>query len=89
MLPNPTTTTFVMLFLGVFIFILLLLLPALIELKRPRDAGPRTIMDNMSEIRPHLAKAALMMNVEEEQGFDQTLVKKIADIIAVLPSLEA
>jgi len=29
-----------------------------------------------------------LVNVEEEQRFDQVLVKKIADIIAVLPNLE-
>jgi hypothetical protein len=33
-------------------------------------------------------KTVLIVNVEEEYGFDQMLVKKIADIMAVLPNIE-
>jgi hypothetical protein len=37
----------------------------------------------------HLAiKEILIANLEEKQGFDQTLAKKIADAINVLPNLE-
>jgi hypothetical protein len=90
MVPNPTLTTFITLILGVLTFIFIMLLPALLELKRPRDAGPRAIMDNAPTIQPQIReKTILMVNVEEEQGFDQALIKKIADIIAVLPILEA
>ena len=85
--PN-LTPTIIMLILGVSTFILTMLLPALLELKRPRDAGPRAIMDNVSAIQSQMGETILIANVEEEQGFDQALVEKIADIIAVLPSLE-
>jgi len=90
MVPNLNPTAFITLILGVSTFIFIMLLPALLELKRPKDAGPRAIMDNTSTIQSQIReKTILIVNVEEEQGFDQALIKKISDIIAVLPSLEA
>jgi hypothetical protein len=86
MLPNPILA-FVILGLGVSIFIFIMLLPALFELKKPKDAGPRMIRDYT--FPAHLAiKEILIANLEEKQGFDQTLAKKIADAINVLPNLE-
>jgi len=64
-----------------------MLLPALLELKKPRDAGPRMIIDYALFTQPEI-KNTLMINVEEDQRFDQMLVEKIADIIAFLPNLE-
>jgi len=88
MIPNSTPTTFILLILGVSTFIFIMLLPALFELKRPKDAGPRTIVDHPLFTQPEVRKVP-MANVEEEQRFDQKLAEKIADIIAVLPNLEA
>ena len=89
MLPNPTPTL-IMLLLGVSAFIFIMLLPALLELKRPRDAGPRIIMDDIPITqRFQTREIILLASIEEEKfGLDQTIVKKIADIIAVLPNLE-
>jgi len=87
MIPNPTPTTFIMLMLGVLTFIFIMLLPALLELKRPKDAGPRIIADDANFTQLKISMP--LVNVEEEQRFDQVLVKKIANIIAVLPNLEA
>jgi len=87
MIPNPTPTTFIMLMLGVSTFIFIMLLPALLELKRPKDAGPRIIVDDAHFTQLKI-RSMPIVNVEEEQRFDQVLVKKIADIIAVLPNLE-
>jgi hypothetical protein len=87
MIPNPTPTTFIMLILGVSTFTFIMLLPALLELKRPRDAGPRIIADDARLTQPKI-RSMLVVNVEEEQRFDQVLVKRIADVIAVLPNLE-
>jgi len=73
-----------MLILGVFTFILIMLLPAFLELKKPRDAGPRIIMDNI------VAIPQLKTIVEEEKFvLDHALYRKIAEILAVLPNLEA
>ena len=89
MFPNPTPTMFIMLILGVSIFILIMLLPAFFELKMPKDAGPRVIMDNILLVQHQTRKITLMVNLEDGQKFDQTLAKKIADIISVLPNLES
>jgi len=87
MILNPITT-FILLIIGVSTFIFIMLLPALFELKRPKDAGPRMIMEYPLFTQPELGRVS-MANVEEEQRLDQKLVEKIADIIAVLPNLEA
>lgn len=88
MVPNPTPTTFIMLILGVSTFIFIMLLPALLELKRPKDSGPRAIMDKIIVAQSQMRKTLLIVDVEEGQGFDKKLTKKIADIIAFLPNLE-
>lgn len=82
MVPNPMT--FIVLFLGVSSFILIMLLPAFLELKKPRDAGPRTIMNNIILI-PQLPT----IMEDEKIVLDQALRQKIASIIAFLPNLEA
>ena len=82
MVPNPMT--FIVLFLGVSTFILIMLLPAFLELKKPRDAGPRTIMNNIILI-PQLP----VIMEDEKIVLDQALRQKVASIIAFLPNLEA
>lgn len=82
MVPNPMT--FIVLFLGVSTFILIMLLPAFLELKKPRDAGPRTIMNNIILI----PQFSVIME-DEKIVLDQALRQKIASIIAFLPNLEA
>ena len=82
MAPNPIT--FIVLFLGVSTFMLIMLLPAFLELKKPRDAGPRAIMNNIILI-PQLP----VIMEDEKIVLDQALRQKIASIIAFLPNLEA
>jgi len=68
-----------------------MLLPALFELKRPKDAGPRIIMDDVI-IMQYLSKRRILplQSIEEEKlGLDQAIIKKITDIIAFLQNLEA
>lgn len=89
MLLNPTPTMLIMLILGVLAFIFMMLLPALLEVKKPKDAGPRTIMGNIPITQSGIRETALIANVEEEYEFDRTFAKEIADVIAVLPNLEA
>jgi hypothetical protein len=76
--------TFIVLFLGVSSFILIMLFPAFLELKKPKDAGPRTIMNHIVAI-PQLPT----IMEDEKIVLDQALRQKIANIIAVLPNLEA
>lgn len=83
MVLNPNPMTFIMLILGVSTFILIMLLPAFLELKKPRDAGPRTIMDNIIAI-PRLP----VIMEKEKLVLDQVLYQKMTEILAVLPNLE-
>lgn len=85
MIPNPTPTTFIMLILGASSFILLMLLPALVELKKPKDAGPRTIMNDAPITQSQIPLA----NMEEEHKSNKKIINKIASIIATLPNLES
>jgi len=90
MVPNPTPATIIVLIFGVSTFILIMLLPAFFELKRPKDAGPRRMMDNIVALHQfQLGQITSLINVEEEAGLDQAVIKKMADIISFLPNLEA
>ena len=85
MLVDPSQLPFVTLFCGVVIFILVMFLPALLELRKPRDAGPRKIEGNVvSRYRVQLAA------IERSEEFEADLVvmKKVASILSVLPNLE-
>jgi hypothetical protein len=88
MIPNPTPTTLMLLTIGVSTLIFIMLLPAILELKKPKDAGPRIIIDYAYDM-PTLWKVTMpILDVEEEIGFNKMLAKKIVDIISVLPNLE-
>lgn len=67
--------------------ILITFLPAFLELKKPKDAGPRMIMGVIPELKGHM-RFVPITNMEEEQKFDSSLIQTMATIIAVLPSLE-
>jgi len=90
MLMNPDTTPvmmFVTLASGVVVFILVMFLPAIFELTNPKDSGPRKITDEAFD-------AVLQMEIHslersEETRPDQTLVKKMASALSVLPDLES
>jgi len=86
--PNLTSTTFILSILGVLTLTFIILLPALLELKKPRDAGPRRIMDEAPNIPPKIVGPTFILNLEEEYGLEQKTVEKIIEIIAVLPNLE-
>jgi hypothetical protein len=67
---------------------LITFLPALIELKKPIDGGPRRITSEFSTVNLHMVHVLPIMNMEEEQNFDSSLVQTMAKIISFLPSLE-
>lgn len=87
MIPNPIPT-FILLTLGVLTFLFIMLLPSLIELKKPKDAGPKMIAEYTFGTRSK-TQDILMMDMEEEQAFDQIFIKKMVDIISFLPNIEA
>jgi hypothetical protein len=88
MIPNPTPTTIMLLTIGVSTLIFIMLLPSLLELKKPKDAGPRIIIGYTYDMQTLWKVSMPIMDVEEERVFDKTLAKRIVDIISVLPNLE-
>jgi hypothetical protein len=56
--------------LGTPILLLVMLLPAVLELKKPRDAGPRLIMDDSSLEAIQVLQVPLIWDIEENHGFD-------------------
>jgi hypothetical protein len=87
MIPN-LTSIIAILILGIPILILIMLLPALLELKKPKDGGPRMILDNISEVQIQIMRMIPIASIEDEQKFDSALIQLLAKIIAILPSLE-
>lgn len=48
------------------------------------------MMDNIVALHQfQLGQITSLINVEEESGLDQAVIKKITDIISFLPNLEA
>lgn len=62
----------------------ILLLPAFLELKKPKDNGPRI----MPDFAPKNTEVNLLTNIDDEQKYDVILVHKIASIMTVLPDME-
>ena len=69
------------------VIIALLFLPALIELRKPQDAGPRLITNSFAPCRLRTLKTVLL-DIEEELKFDRQLVSKIAIFLHFIPNLE-
>ncbi len=78
---------FAILMFGVIIFFFVMLLPALVELKRPRDAGPRMILDDVSILRFY-GRFVPLERIDEKTKLEQDVLRKIAEVIAFLPSLD-
>ncbi len=74
--------------LGAPILLLIMLLPSVLELKKPRDAGPRFIMDNFSGIS-QLINMAPLVNIEEGPQIEAKLASSIAGVLSFLPKLDA
>lgn len=66
---------------------LLMYLPAIIELRKPKDSGPRLINDNIAKIKISALEIPIA-NIEEEQKFDDQLTISIASFFFPIPNLE-
>jgi hypothetical protein len=88
MSPDPTSVMmFVTLASGVVVFILVMFLPALFELRNPKDSGPRKLLDESLDAVSQMKIASLERG--EETLADPALVKKVASVLSVLPDLES
>ncbi|MBX5321012.1 MAG: hypothetical protein QHH12_03565 [Candidatus Bathyarchaeota archaeon] len=88
MVPTPTPDSVIMLFFGVLTFIILMLLPAIIELKKPKDPGPRIIKDLIVLCDLDMEINSIIDKDGEEPKLDKLILKEVSAILAVLPSLE-
>jgi hypothetical protein len=75
------------LIITIAIIIILFFMPALIELKKPKDAGPRLIDDNIPKIRIGTLKSPIT-GVEEEQKFTYQSTTKTVNSLDILPDSE-
>jgi hypothetical protein len=78
---------------GVVATILFMFLPAIVELKKPKDAGPRLITENFSPLSLTLNNPLQMKNIqpvladiEGEVGITKAICVKI---LGFLPNLES
>lgn len=65
------------------IFIFIMFLPTLFELKNPKDAGPRKIIFGQNSP----LQLELLLSERESRG-NQSLKRKVSEIISFLPNLE-
>ncbi|MBN1358511.1 hypothetical protein JW988_07055 [Candidatus Bathyarchaeota archaeon] len=70
------------------ILILLMFLPAFIELKKPKDKGPRIITLEKNDANNSITPFSSITNIEDHQKFDNSLIQTMLKIIDFLPSLE-
>jgi hypothetical protein len=84
----PNLTSIIIIIITTLAFILIMFLPAFIELKRPKDGGPRLITAEFPEVNVCITRFIPIVNIEDEQKFDSSLIQTIAKIVEVLPSLE-
>ena len=85
----PNLTEIIIILVTTSALILITFLPAFIELKKPKDRGPRSITAEIPEMNLRITRFISIANIEDEQIFDSSLIQTMTKIIAVLPSLEA
>jgi len=86
---DKTSAVIIFIVLGpVLIFILFL--PALIELKKPKDGGPRPIMDKILNTRIVIPKIISMnlVDIDKEESSGLLLSHRVAEIIKIFPNIE-
>jgi hypothetical protein len=87
MIPN-LTSAILLTVIGTIGLILILFLPAFLELRKPKDRGPRMIMNDFHGLLTGSSSIGAVVNIEEEQWFDRSLLMRLLKVIEVLPCLE-
>jgi len=90
MIPTSALTSIITLFLAVLTFLIVMLMPALFELKKPKDSGPRIMLEDTlySKILNASPNIPLLDVDDEKVELDQEIIKRMAKVLAVLPRLE-
>jgi hypothetical protein len=66
---------------------MLLFLPAIIELRKPKDAGPRLIPDYFVQMRLLSQKTALF-NIDDDLKYDSQIVMIFENFLNFIPNLD-
>ncbi len=80
-------TAIFLLLAGTPAIFLIMFLPALLELQRPRDRGPRRIAAGTNKRFSPFSNIEIA-NLEEEFQFDRTLILLLERAMTVFPSLD-
>jgi hypothetical protein len=83
-IPNTLVTS---LAVAIAMIIILFFLPAIIELKRPKDAGPRIISDNPAKITLSMLKIPII-DIEERQKLNYQSAIRNAAFLYNIPNIE-
>jgi hypothetical protein len=87
MIPN-LNSAILLVVVGAPTLILVIFLPAVLELRKPRDGGPRIIMNDLHGMVVRSFSAATLVNIEEEMRFERSLLVRLVQVIEGLPCLE-
>ena len=88
MIPGQTPNMlFTSLAAAIAMIIILFFLPAIIELKKPKDAGPRIINDNPAKITLGMLKIPII-DIEEGQKLTYQFTTKNAVFLNTIPNIE-
>lgn len=89
MVPTSALTSIIPLFLAVLTFIMVMLLPAIIELKKPKDAGSRIMLEDMIPLQSLSVSPDIpLLDFDDEVELNQKIIEKMAKVLAILPKLE-
>ena len=78
-----------MIMLGTPILLSVMFLPTLIEVRRPRDSGPRSIrLDFSPVLADPIEKASVLVDMEGNPELEIMLKSLVRGALSVLPSLE-
>jgi hypothetical protein len=84
---SDLSNLYLMMALGAPMFLLVMLLPTLMELKRPRDAGPRFVMPGL---HPEflLKREKQLADIECHNELEILLVPLVGRVVDFLPDLD-
>jgi hypothetical protein len=71
----------------VIVSVMLLFLPAVIELKKPKDLGPRRVKDKLGKIIIKPFKIAIT-NIDETEDMDNKLTETLTNFLCRFPNIE-
>lgn len=88
MMPDASPL-FALFVLGAPVFLFLMFLPAVVELKKPQDAGPRLITESTLNVAFPTVDLGSLVNIESGTQIDLTLTTALSGFLSFLPKLDA